>query len=94
MTRWGKRAVQTVNKLWNEIPDKHWEPPDYRTIPPVSPVHLLMGRKSHNKLPTTHELLVPTAYDPLKVEQLLDKTKDMQRFFHMTKRGQATVTKH
>ncbi len=86
-----KHAVKTVKRLWCKAPDKHLALMDYRTTPlePVglSPAQLFMGRRPHNKLPTARMLLVPTAYDPLKVKHLLDKTKDIQKFYHNCKRA-------
>ncbi|KAL7393165.1 hypothetical protein ABVT39_007388 [Epinephelus coioides] len=46
-----------------------------------------MGRWPRNTLPTARVLLAPTAYDPIKVKQLLDKTKDTQKFYHDRKRA-------
>ena len=81
-----QRAVQTVKRLWCKAPDKHLTLLDYRTTPlesvRLSPAQLLMGRRPRNKLSTAHVLLAPTAYDPLKVKRLLDKSKCMQKFYH------------
>lgn len=85
------RTVQTVKKLWCKAPDKHLALLDYRITPlesvGLSPAQLLMGRRPRNKLPTARVLLAPTAYDPLKVKRLLDKSKDTQKCYHDRKRA-------
>uniref|UniRef100_A0A3B1K366 Gypsy retrotransposon integrase-like protein 1 n=1 Tax=Astyanax mexicanus TaxID=7994 RepID=A0A3B1K366_ASTMX len=81
-----ERAVQTVKKLWRKAPDKHLALLDYRTTPlesvGLSPAQMLMGRRPRSdKLPTARALLKPTGYDSGKVKQLLDKSKDAQKFY-------------
>jgi len=46
-----------------------------------------MGRRPHNKLPTAHALLTSMAHDLVKVKDLLDETKDTQKFYYDTKRA-------
>lgn len=74
-----ERAVQTVKRLWQKASEKQLSQLDYKTTPlasvGLSPAQLFVGRRPR-------ELLVPTAYDPLKVKRLLDQTKDNQKYYH------------
>ena len=74
--------MQIVKRHWSGAADKHLALMDYRTTPlesvGLSPAQLLMDRRPRNKLPAARALLTPTAYNPLKVKRLLDKTKDTQ----------------
>lgn len=74
-------AVQTVKKLWSKATEKHLALLDYRTTPiesvGLSPAQLLMGRWPHNNLPAACLLLTPAAYDPLKVKQRLNESKNI-----------------
>ncbi|KAL7395306.1 hypothetical protein ABVT39_014186 [Epinephelus coioides] len=45
------------------------------------------GSKCNTLTLDKYQLLMHTAYDPLKVKQLLDKTKDTQKFYHDHKRA-------
>ncbi|KAL0153751.1 hypothetical protein M9458_050972 [Cirrhinus mrigala] len=86
-----ERAVQTVKRLWSKAADKHLALMDYRTTPlesvGLSPAQLLMGRRLRNKLPAARALLIPAAYDHLKVKRLLDNTKCTQKFYYDSKRA-------
>lgn len=81
-----ERAVQTVKRLWNKAPDRHLALLDYRTTPletvELSPAQLLMGRRPRNKLPTAQQLLIPKAYDSLKIRHLLNRSKDSQKYYY------------
>ncbi|XP_035989083.1 uncharacterized protein K02A2.6-like [Fundulus heteroclitus] len=81
-----ERAVQTVKRLWNKASDKHLALLDYRTTPletvELSPAQLLMGRRPRNKLPAAQQLLVPKAYNSLKIRQLLNRSKASQKYYY------------
>uniref|UniRef100_A0A3Q3JLE6 Integrase catalytic domain-containing protein n=1 Tax=Monopterus albus TaxID=43700 RepID=A0A3Q3JLE6_MONAL len=85
-----ERAVQTVKRLWCKATDKHLALMDYRTTPfeavGLSPAQLLLGRRPRNKLPAARSLLSPTAHDPQKVQQSLDKTEVMQKYYYDRRR--------
>lgn len=81
-----ERAVQTVKRLWNKAPDRHLALLDYRTTPletvELSPAQLLMGRRPRNKLPTAQQLLIPKAYNSLKIRHLLNRSKASQKYYY------------
>lgn len=41
-----------------------------------------MGRRPRNKLPTAQQLLVPKAYNSLKVRHLLNRSKASQKYYY------------
>jgi transposase InsO family protein len=80
-----EKAVQTVKRMWKKS-DKHLSLLDYRTTPlenvNLSPAQLLMGRRPRNLLPASHELLVPTSYNPQEVKRRLNGQKTVQKYYY------------
>lgn len=78
-------AEHAMQKLWCKAPDKHLSLLDYKTTPlesvSLSPAQKLMGRRPWNKLPTAWMLLKPTAYNPLSIKSLLDRSKGFQMYY-------------
>lgn len=84
-----ERAVPTVKKLWSKAPDKHQALLNYRTTPLewYTVQWFCHQPSSSNKLPAARALLAPTAYDPVHVKRLLDRSKDIKKYHYDLKRA-------
>ena len=78
-----ERAVQTVKRLWRKTADKQLALLNYRTTPledvNLSPVQLLMGRRSRNTLPAATDILRPKNQNTDHIKRSLQSVKDKQK---------------